>query len=202
MTWIHVLFFVHLKTRLIILVNVSNLWHTGCPTKKFTFFKPVFLRPLISLRKRFDRSEINFVMSNFLCRERGGGWSKSERPNFLCPYLPGGEGIGGLYNVQSIVVFLVAPLRQNINRVCILRVLGAIKINNKITGARGCDFLSSLEQFWMIRTRPRQDWVKLKQTRRDRDKTVWKFFIRDETETRQPPKFCMRPGRDRESRYF
>ena len=36
------------------------------------------------------------------------------------------------------------------------------------------------------------DWSK-------RDETVPKFFIRDETETRQVPKFCTRPRRDRES---
>ena len=40
------------------------------------------------------------------------------------------------------------------------------------------------------------------QIRRDRDETVSKFFIRDETETRPVPKFCTRLRRDRESRYL
>ena len=37
---------------------------TGCPTKKFTFFKPVYLRPLISLRKSLVL-EMNLWISSF-----------------------------------------------------------------------------------------------------------------------------------------
>ena len=43
-------------------------------------------------------------------RGEGVGWegvlTKSERPNFLRPYLPNGGGVGGvLENVQNLVVF-------------------------------------------------------------------------------------------------
>ena len=38
--------------------------HTGCPTKKFTFFKPVYLRPLMSLRKS-SVLEMNLWISSF-----------------------------------------------------------------------------------------------------------------------------------------
>ena len=38
--------------------------YTGCPTKKFTFFKPVNLRPLISLRKILVL-EMNLWISSF-----------------------------------------------------------------------------------------------------------------------------------------
>ena len=67
----------------------------------------------------FDLSEMDFVISNFLCQNvqttvgGGGVRAKSERPNFLRPYLPnGGGGSRGLDNVQSLVVFffLMAPL--------------------------------------------------------------------------------------------
>ena len=37
---------------------------TGCPTKKFTFFEPVFPRPLISLRKS-SVPEMNLWISSF-----------------------------------------------------------------------------------------------------------------------------------------
>ena len=36
---------------LIIATHILLLHGTGCPTKKFTFLKPVYLRPLISLGK-------------------------------------------------------------------------------------------------------------------------------------------------------
>ena len=58
--------------------------------------------------------------------------------------------------------------------------------------------MNKMIEFWLyyflklhiqIRTRPRRDWLKLKQTRRDRFETVWNFS----SETRQPPKFCTRP---------
>ena len=61
------------------------------------------------------------LISNFLCQnvqtslEGGGVQAKSERPNFLRPYLPnGGGGVSGvLDNVQNLVVFfLMAPLTQ------------------------------------------------------------------------------------------
>ena len=38
--------------------------HTGCPAKKLTFFKPVYLRPLISLRKS-SVLEMNLWISSF-----------------------------------------------------------------------------------------------------------------------------------------
>ena len=50
--------------------------------------------------------------------------------------------------------------------------------------------MKKMIEFWLyyiwklqiqIGMRPRWDWVKLKQTRWDRDETVWKFFIRDKT---------------------
>ena len=45
--------------------QVSNgCGYTGCPTKKFTFFKPVFLRPLISHRKS-SVVEMNLWISSF-----------------------------------------------------------------------------------------------------------------------------------------
>ena len=57
-------------------------------------------------------SEIDFVLSNFLCQNvktkvRGrGGQTKSERPDFLCTYQPGGSGvIGVLDNLQNVVDF-------------------------------------------------------------------------------------------------
>ena len=45
----------------------------------------------------------------------GAVQAKSERPNFLHPYLPNGGGvIGSLDNVQNLVVFifLMAPLSK------------------------------------------------------------------------------------------
>ena len=64
--------------------------------------------------------KIDFVLSDFLCQNVqttvGGGAVrvKSERPNFLHPYLPnGGGGVsGGLDNVQSLVIFFMASLTQ------------------------------------------------------------------------------------------
>ena len=54
--------------------------------------------------------------------------------------------------------------------------------------------------FWDETETEKFDWVKLKQTRQDRDKTLPKFFIWDETEMRQVPKFFTRPRQDRDSR--
>ena len=45
--------------------------------------------------------------------------------------------------------------------------------------------MKKMIKYWrqhiQIRTRPRRDWIQLKQTRQGRDETVWNFFIRDET---------------------
>jgi len=47
-------------------VHALFLWleDTGCPTKKFTFLKPVYLRPLISLRKSLVL-EMDLCISSF-----------------------------------------------------------------------------------------------------------------------------------------
>ena len=56
----------------------------------------------------FDWSEIDFVISNFVCQNvqttvGGGGFqTKSERPNFLCPYLPNGEGAAEFWTMSKI----------------------------------------------------------------------------------------------------
>ena len=68
----------------------------------------------------FDLSEIDFVFSNFLCQNvqttvgGGGVRAKSERPNFLRPYLPNG-GRGGQRRFGQCpkfgsLFFLMAPL--------------------------------------------------------------------------------------------
>ena len=44
--------------------DTLHFTHTGCPTKKFTSFKPVFLWPLISLRKS-SVLEMNLWISSF-----------------------------------------------------------------------------------------------------------------------------------------
>ena len=47
--------------------QVKNLFpvpHTGCPTKKFTFFISTYLRPLISLRSSLVL-EMNLLISSF-----------------------------------------------------------------------------------------------------------------------------------------
>ena len=56
----------------------------------------------------FDILLTNFFCPNVQTAVGGGGGvrSKSERPNFLRPYLPrGGGGQGTLPHVQSFVVF-------------------------------------------------------------------------------------------------
>ena len=46
----------------VLIVKIKE--NTGCPTKKFTFFKPVYLRPLMSLRKS-SVLEMNLWISSF-----------------------------------------------------------------------------------------------------------------------------------------